>query len=334
MVGAKINDKAAEVSKTSNVTREIYLAGGCFWGMEKLMSSLPGVIRVTSGYANSNKAQPSYEEVCGGATGARETVKVEYDPQQVSLSTVLFAYFSVLDPTVENRQGNDRGSQYQTGIYYRDADSGKVVAQAAAAERKRWGVFKVEIKPLENFYPAEEYHQKYLEKHPGGYCHISPRAIERVKHLKVDAGDYQRPEEAEIKARLTPVQYEITQNRGTEPPFKNDYNGLFLKGIYVDVVTGEPLFSSTDKFESGCGWPAFSKPIDPNVVVEQTDTSFGMRRTEVTSRIGSSHLGHVFYGEGVSPTGDRYCIDSASLRFIPYEEMEAKGYGKYKVLVK
>lgn len=326
-------NKQATTRNTNVPTREIYLAGGCFWGTEKLMSSLSGVVRTTTGYANSSKAQPSYEEVCSGSTGARETVKVEYDPEQVSLETVLFAYFSVLDPTVANQQGNDHGSQYQTGIYYTDAASQRIVEQVAAVERKRWPSFKVELKALENFYPAEDYHQQYLTKNPGGYCHISPRAMAKVAKLQVDAGHYQRPDDAAIKAKLTPEQYQVTQSRGTEAPFTNQYDALFQKGIYVDIVTGEPLFLSADKFDSGCGWPAFSKPIDPNVVVEQQDRSLGMTRTEVTSRTGSTHLGHVFYGEGISPTDVRYCIDSASLRFIAYENMDKEGYGAYKKLL-
>jgi len=314
-------------------TNTIYLAGGCFWGMEKLMSSLTGVQKVTSGYANSDKENPTYKEVCTGTTNARETVKVDYDPQKVSLETVLFAYFSVLDPTVANRQGNDRGSQYQTGIYYNDGDSEKIVKQVVDVERKRWKTFKVEVKPLSNFYPAEEYHQQYLEKNPGGYCHISPRAIEKVKNLKVDAHPYQLPDPKTLKSKLTPEQYAVTQERGTERPFTNKYDAHFAKGIYVDIVTGEPLFLSADKFDSGCGWPAFSKPIDPNVVVEQQDSSLGMQRTEVSSRTGSSHLGHVFFGEPNAPGGVRYCIDSAALRFIAEADMDKEGYGAYKKLL-
>ena len=313
--------------------KTIYLAGGCFWGMEKLLSSLPGVVKATSGYANGNKKNPTYEEVCSGTTDFRETVKADYDVEIVSLETVLFAYFAVLDPTVENQQGNDIGSQYQTGIYYTDNDSKKIVEQVVATERKRWPIFKVEVKPLKNFYPAEEYHQHYLAKNPRGYCHISPRAIDKLRHLLVDASSYPRPDEKSIKEKLTAEQYSVTQHHGTEAPFTNKYDAHFAKGIYVDIVTGEPLFLSSDKFNSGCGWPAFSKPLDPNVVVERLDTSFGMQRTEVTSRTGASHLGHVFYGEGISPTGNRYCIDSAALRFVAYEDMDKEGYGKYKKLL-
>jgi peptide methionine sulfoxide reductase msrA/msrB len=321
-------DKQKDAKKHS-----IYLAGGCFWGMEKLMRSLPGVVDVTAGYANGNKINPTYEEVCSGATNFRETVKVDYDPTKVSLATVLYAFYSVIDPTIANKQGNDIGSQYQTGVYYTDLESKAVVEKIVEVQRKRYIKFKVENKPLENFYPAEAYHQRYLEKNPGGYCHISPAAFQRVAEMKIDAGKYQRPSDKEIRERLTPEEYQVTQERGTEAPFNNKYDKTFEPGIYVDVVTGEPLFLSTDKFDSGCGWPAFSKPIDPNVVVYQKDTSLLRERTEVSSRTGSSHLGHVFVGEGISPTDVRFCIDSAALKFIPYADMDKAGYGAYKALV-
>lgn len=311
----------------------IYLAGGCFWGMEKLMRSLPGVVNVTAGYANGNKTNPTYEEVCSGTTHFRETVKVDYDPAKVSLATVLYAFYSVIDPTIANKQGNDIGSQYQTGVYYTDLESKAIVEKVAEVESKRYAKFKVENKPLENFYPAEAYHQQYLDKNPGGYCHISPAAFQRVAALKVDAGKYQRPSDEEIKNRLSKEEYKVTQERGTEAPFTNKYDKTFEPGIYVDIVTGEPLFLSSDKFDSGCGWPAFSKPIDPNVVVYQKDTSLLTERTEVSSRTGSSHLGHVFVGEGISPTDVRFCIDSASLKFIPYADMDKAGYGDYKAMV-
>jgi peptide methionine sulfoxide reductase msrA/msrB len=319
--------------QTDSKKHTIYLAGGCFWGMEKLMRSLPGVLEVTSGYANGNKVNPTYEEVCSGTTNFKETVKVDYDPTKVSLDTVLYAYYSVIDPTVANKQGNDVGSQYQTGVYYTDLESKTIVEKVATVQKKRYPNFKVENKPLENFYPAEAYHQHYLDKHPQGYCHIPPYAFRRVAEMKVDAGKYQRPNDQEIKKRLSPQQYMVTQQGGTEAPYNNKYDKTFEPGIYVDVVTGEPLFLSTDKFDSGCGWPAFSKPIDPNVVVYRKDTSLATERTEVSSRTGGSHLGHVFVGEGISPTDVRFCIDSASLKFIPYAEMDKAGYGAYKEMV-
>lgn len=310
----------------------IYVAGGCFWGTEKLMSVIPGVTDATSGYANGTVQNPSYEQVCSGKTGFRETVRVTYDPAKVSLQTLLYEFFSVIDPGEINRQGNDTGTQYQTGVYYRDEKSGAVTREVADSVKARVPEFHTEIGPLINFYAAEAYHQDYLTKNPGGYCHISPAEILRASQIVVDASLYHRPDEAGIRSMLTPEQYEITQNHGTEPPFGNAYWNHFEKGIYVDVVTGEPLFSSLDKFESSCGWPAFDKPIDDSTVVGKTDTSYGMIRTEVSSRIGNSHLGHVFERDSESPNGTRYCIDSASLKFIPYGEMEQKGYGYLKKL--
>lgn len=306
----------------------IYLAGGCFWGLEKLMQSIPGVTDAVSGYANgTGEADANYRTVVGGKTGFRETVKVTYDPERVSLDALLLAYFYVIDPTVENRQGNDVGSQYQTGVYYVDDESKETVERIAALERGRRTKFVVEIGPLVNFFPAEEYHQNYLDKNPGGYCHIPRAEIELFSRLRIDPGDYRKPAAEVIRDRLTDEQYRVTQQSATEYPFQNEFWNQFEKGIYVDVVTGEPLFSSTDKFESSCGWPAFSKPIEGPSVVELEDNSHGMRRTEVRSRAGDSHLGHVFTGDPESPNGVRYCINSASLRFVPLARLEEEGYG-------
>jgi peptide methionine sulfoxide reductase msrA/msrB len=306
----------------------IYLAGGCFWGLEKLMQSIPGVVDVVSGYANgSADVVPTYNQVIRGNTGYRETVRVEYDPSAVSLDALLFAYFHVIDPTIENAQGNDRGTQYQTGVYYTDAASQATVERIAAIERARSDRFVVEIEPLERFYDAEEYHQDYLDKNPLGYCHISPNEMRSASEMIVDPGDYPRPTDAQIREMLTDLQFDVTQNDGTEPAFANEYWDNHKEGIYVDVVTGEPLFSSADKFDSGTGWPSFTQPIDENAIRLIVDRSFLMKRTEVRSRAGNSHLGHVFYNDSTSPSGTRYCINSAALRFIPLEEMEAEGYG-------
>ena len=306
----------------------IYLAGGCFWGLEKLMQSIPGVTDAVSGYANgTGEADANYSAVCAGGTGFRETVQVTYDPGQVSLDALLLAYFYVIDPTVENRQGNDVGSQYQTGVYYTDDASKETVERIAALERGRREKFAVEIGPLVNFFPAEDYHQDYLDKNPNGYCHIPRAEIELFSQMKIDPGDYKKPAAEAIRDKLTEEQYRVTQESATESPFRNEFWNQFEKGIYVDVVTGEPLFSSADKFESSCGWPAFSKPIEEPAVVELPDDSHGMHRTEVRSRAGDSHLGHVFTGDRESPNGVRYCINSASLRFVPYEKMEQEGYG-------
>ena len=325
-ISARAGEEGAYMMDTTE--NVIYLAGGCFWGMEQLMQSIPGVIDARSGYANgTGEADANYQAVCGGNTGFRETVRVEYDPDRVTLDALLLAYFYVVDPTVKNQQGNDCGSQYQTGVYYTNEKTKETVERIAEIERNRTGSFYVEIGPLMNFYPAEEYHQDYLEKNPGGYCHIPRAEIELFSKLRIDPGDYQKPAAEAIRDKLTEEQYRVTQQSGTERAFANEFWDQFEKGIYVDVVTGEPLFSSTDKFESGCGWPAFSKPIESPAVIELPDDSYGMRRTEVRSRAGNSHLGHVFINDPESPNGVRYCINSASLRFIPYEQMQAKGYG-------
>lgn len=312
-------------------TRVIYFAGGCFWGVEKLMQAIPGVVDAVSGYANGTcEADATYETVCSGKTGFRETVRVDYDPAKVSLDQLLFAYFAVVDPSVRNRQGHDVGTQYQAGIYYTDDAARQIVERVAAVERHRSEQFFIEIEPLKNFFPAEEYHQDYLNKNPGGYCHIPFAEIERIKKAIVDAGKYARPADDEIEKKLTPEQLAVTQRAATERPFQNEFFGHHEKGLYVDVVTGEPLFTSNDKYASACGWPAFSKPVEESVVIERDDRSHGMIRTEVRSRAGDSHLGHVFEGDPESPSGVRYCINSAALRFIPYETLEEEGYGYIK----
>lgn len=316
---------------TSYIKKEgvdvIYLAGGCFWGVEKLAQSISGVIDAVSGYANGSVANPTYQAVCEGTTGHKETVRVEYDPKKVSLEAILYAYFEVIDPTVENRQGNDIGTQYQTGIYYSDAESMATIKKVVDSVKDRNEKFFVEIKPLSNFYEAEEYHQNYLDKNPSGYCHISNAEFKKVQEMTVDPAMYKKPSAAEISENLTNEQYSVTQQKATEKAFSNEYDTLFEEGIYVDIVTGEPLFSSTDKYDSGCGWPAFTKPIDDNTIVENDDYTFGMERTEVTSRIGNSHLGHKFEGDPTSPNGVRYCINGSSMRFVAKEDMEKEGYG-------
>jgi peptide methionine sulfoxide reductase msrA/msrB len=304
----------------------IYLAGGCFWGTEKLMQTIPGVIEATSGYANGEEGEtPNYSTV--SRTGFKETVRVEYEPAKVSLDAILFAYFRSIDPTIKNMQGNDVGTQYQAGVYWLD-DTAKVTVQSIAdVERGRYDEFAVEMEPLRSFYDAEEYHQNYLDRNPGGYCHISSEEFELASNMMVDPADYQRPPINEIKAVLTEEQYNVTQEAATEPPFQNEYWDNHERGIYVDIVTGEPLFSSSDKFDSGTGWPSFNKGIDENTLILLTDDSLGTVRTEVRSRAGNSHLGHVFYGENESPTGVRFCINSAALRFIAYDDMVKEDYG-------
>ncbi len=331
---SQINQEKVIMDFSNEPENVIYLAGGCFWGIEHLMQSIPGVIDASSGYANGYRAEDAnYQTICTTDTGFRETVRVEYDPQQVSLDALLLAYFYVIDPTAQNRQGNDVGSQYQTGVYYTNDSAKETVERIAEIERSRSREFHVEIGPLLSFYPAEEYHQDYLANNPGGYCHIPLEEIRLFSSLRIDPGDYQKPAAEAIRDKLTQEQYTVTQENGTEYPFYNEFWNQFEKGIYVDIVTGEPLFSSTDKYESSCGWPAFTKPIEAPSVVYLEDNSHGMQRIEVRSRAGNSHLGHVFLDDPESPNGVRFCINSASLRFIPYAHMEAEGYGYLMDLV-
>ena len=321
---------ATQTEEAMQNDAEIYLAGGCFWGTEYYFQHISGVISVESGYANGRTANPTYEEVCSGS-GHAETVKVIYDPQQVSLRFLLQMYFRAIDPISVNQQGNDRGEQYRTGIYYtRDADK-PIIAAVIADEQKNYSApIAVEVKPLENYYPAEDYHQDYLTKNPNGYCHIPKSLITEAAQTTPEADEvYEKLDTDALKMILSDEEFDVTQNAATERPFLNRYVDTFEPGIYVDVTTGQPLFVSTDKFESGCGWPAFSKPIDQNLIQENTDTSYGMMRSEVRSKLGGAHLGHVFTDGPKESGGLRYCINSAALRFIPKEKMVSEGYGKY-----
>ena len=315
----------------------IYLAGGCFWGSEHYMKTLDGVLETKVGYALGEKPlwnpplkdTVTYEEVCN-RSGHAETVEVIYDADVISLEEILQEYSYTIDPTSLGRQGMDVGIQYRTGIYSLSEEEKETAAAFLKELQQEYDrPIMVENLPLLQFIPAEEYHQDYLEKNPGGYCHINFDKIAKMKQQVVDPKKYTRKSSEELQAELTPMQYAVTMNNATEPPFQNAYWDHTEEGIYVDITTGEPLFSSRDKFPSACGWPAFSKPLDPNTVEEFADFTFNMIRTEVRSRVGNAHLGHVFADGPAELGGLRYCINSASLRFIPKKDMEAAGYADF-----
>ncbi|MFS9130562.1 peptide-methionine (R)-S-oxide reductase MsrB [Streptococcus australis] len=302
---------------------EIYLAGGCFWGLEEYFSRIPGVEKTTVGYANGQVETTNYQLI--KETDHAETVQVVYDPDKITLRAILLYYFRVIDPLSINKQGNDRGRQYRTGVYYRDEADREVIAQVFAEQEKQLGSkIAVELEPLRHYILAEDYHQDYLKKNPGGYCHID---VTDADQPLIDPATYPKPSQEELKARLTEEQYQVTQESATERPFNNAYDQTFEEGIYVDITTGEPLFFGKDKFASGCGWPSFSRPIAKDVLHYYQDHSHGMERIEVRSRSGNAHLGHVFTDGPKDQGGLRYCINSASLRFVPKEEMEREGYG-------
>lgn len=310
--------------------KTIYLAGGCFWGVEKFFSLIPGVKETEVGYANGSTAAPTYEEVCTGGTGHAETVKVVFDPEEVSLPFLLEQYYSIIDPVSVNKQGNDRGVQYRTGIYYTDEKDKPVIEASLKRLQEQFKQpLAIEAQPLRQFSRAEKYHQRYLDNHPGGYCHIPSFKFQQAAQAREAAPAYRKKSDEELRRTLTPEQFAVTRKNATEPPFRNEYFNNDKPGIYVDITTGEPLFLSTDKFDSGCGWPSFSRPIKEDLIQEKKDLSHGMSRTEVRSATGDTHLGHVFTDGPKDRGGLRYCINSASLKFIPEQDMEAQGYGKY-----
>jgi peptide methionine sulfoxide reductase msrA/msrB len=309
-----------------NNIHEIWLAGGCFWGVEEYFSRLNGVISTDVGYANGKTKHTKYFLV--DLTDHAETVHLVYNDSIINLKTILEYYFKIIDPTSKNKQGNDLGRQYRTGIYYKDKKDLSIIKDVIRDEQLKYkDSIVTEVLPLENYIKAENYHQKYLKKHPDGYCHID------LSLVGPESNHYIKPSQEEIKNRLSDIQYGVTQQNDTERPFVNEYWDNKEKGIYVDIVTGEPLFISTDKFESGCGWPSFTKPIDEKALIEKEDESYDMVRTEVRSKIGDSHLGHVFNDGPISKGELRYCINSAALKFIPLSEMENKGYGDYIHLI-
>ena len=319
------------IGNSQNI-KEIYLAGGCFWGVEAYMKKIYGVTNAVSGYANGNTENPKYEDVVYRNTGHAETVQVTYDANKINLSTLLKYYFKIIDPTTLNQQGNDRGSQYRTGIYFSNEEDKKIIEEELKELQKKYTQkIVVECEKLKNFFVAEDYHQDYLKKNPNGYCHID---LSKANEIIIDKNRYPKLTEEELRKKLTTEQYNITQNANTEMSFSNEYWNFFKDGIYVDVTTGEPLFSSKDKYNSMCGWPSFTKPITPDVVTYNEDKSFNMVRTEVKSRSGEAHLGHVFKDGPKDKGGLRFCINSASINFIPLSEMETTGYGYLIPLVK
>ena len=302
---------------------EIYLAGGCFWGLEEYFSRISGVLQTSVGYANGQVETTNYQLI--KETDHAETVQVVYDEKVVSLREILLYYFRVIDPLSVNQQGNDRGRQYRTGIYYlEEADLPTINTVVREQELLIGRKIAVEVEKLRHYILAEDYHQDYLKKNPGGYCHIDVRDAEKPL---IDAANYEKPSQADLRENLSEESYRVTQEAATEAPFSNAYDQTFEEGIYVDITTGEPLFFAKDKFASGCGWPSFSRPISKELIHYYQDLSHGMERIEVRSRSGNAHLGHVFTDGPRELGGLRYCINSASLRFIAKDEMEEAGYG-------
>ncbi|MGD9860005.1 MAG: peptide-methionine (R)-S-oxide reductase MsrB [Marinobacterium sp.] len=332
-------------------------AGGCFWCVEQGFEKIPGVIEAISGYSGGTEPNPTYEQVSSGSTGHTEAVQVYYDPTLITYQGLVEGFWHFMDPTDAKGQFVDRGQQYRPAIFYHD-DQQRQVAEssrdALAASGRYDKPVVIEITPFNTFYEAEGYHQDYYKKNPVRYrfyTHNSGRYqfIEQVwgddqkldfsqfRPTKAESGstemgppgkDYKRPSDEVLRQRLTPEQFKVTREDGTERAFENEYWDEKRPGIYVDVISGEPLFSSRDKYKSGTGWPSFTQPISKGMVTEHEDRSWFMTRTEIRSALADSHLGHVF-NDGPAPTGLRYCMNSAAMRFIPLEEMEAQGYGDW-----
>lgn len=312
------------------MVKDIYFAGGCFWGIEQYAKNIMGVIATEVGYANGKTQEATYENL--KVSDHVETVKITYDNDIITLSFILELLFKVVDPTSLNKQGNDIGRQYRSGIYYVDEHDVDEINEVMKRLKKEYGDVVVEVEPLQNYITAEVYHQDYLVKNPNGYCHIDFKAIQDVKKIKVDPYKYKKLSDTDMKDKLDNEAYDVVANSATERPFTSEFDKFDEQGIYVDIASGEPLFSSLDKYDAGCGWPSFTKPIDINSVVEISDSSHNMIRTETRSRVNDSHLGHVFNDGPKDAGGLRYCINGAALRFVSYDDMDQEGYGYLKVL--
>jgi peptide methionine sulfoxide reductase msrA/msrB len=311
-------------------------AGGCFWCMEKPFEELAGVRSVISGYTGGTTVNPNYGNY--GAGGHVEAVEITYDPAVISYAQLLEVYWRQIDPTDGGGQFVDRGHAYTSAIFYHDQEQRHQAEESRLALEKS-GIFDkplvTAILPAQTFYPAEDYHQDYYKRNPLRYKYYRHNSGRDQYLEKIWAGHTPAavPKGSDLKARLSPLQYQVTQENGTEPPFANAYWDNKQPGIYVDIVSGEPLFSSLDKYDSGTGWPSFSRPLVPANLVEREDRGLFMSRTEVRSRLGNSHLGHLF-SDGPKPTGLRYCMNSAALRFIPVADLEKEGYGQFREMFK
>lgn len=332
---ANKSDQNTESNNTNY--SKAYFAGGCFWCMEGIFEAQEWVGESVVWYIGGSSSDANYSSVSSGNTQHREAVRVAYNPAIISYEKLVELFWTQIDPTDPNGQFADQGFHYTTAIYYWDENE-KILAEQSKQTLQDSSKFEkdivTKILPVSEFFEAESYHQDYYKKSSFRYniyakwsgrkWFIEQNWAERIGELVE-----QTYGEAALRENLTPLQYAVTQQDATEPAFDNEYWDNKQAWIYVDVIDGTPLYSSVDKYDSGTGWPSFSRAIVAENVFTRTDRKLFIPRTEARSSSSDAHLGHIFSDWPKEQWGLRHCINSASLRFVPAGELEAEGYSEY-----
>lgn len=338
-------------------TRTMIVAGGCFWCVEADLEKTPGVIEVVSGYGGGNTDNPTYKTY--GSGGHREIVEVTYDANQISFEDILIVTLKTTDPTDDDGTFNDRGDKYSSAFFY-ETDEQLAIINNLIAEVDEHGPYEqplaIDVEPRPTFWKAEDNHQDYykgtLTKLKYQYYRNASGRSDFIKeHWGEDKSpdlswrtqfnssatsmndtqtyawaSYVKPDKETLRSTLDAEAFDVTQEDGTERRHTSPLDKNWERGIYVDILSGEPLYSSRDKFDSGTGWPSFVAPITPDALTLHEDRKLFSVRTETRSAIADNHIGHVFNDGPADRGGMRYCMNGVALRFVPEADMVAEGY--------